>query len=178
MSLLEQQNALARLVTDPDFLQHFLLDPDHARREFGLQDGEIYDLLKVAEDGLDTFADSLVWKRLREVEKLLPVTKQVAGDGFRKLFFQFAPSLNPQSVKKHYEDGVEFSRFVEKHDSDAAGDTARFERTRLTFFVEIQSFAFCRSRYDLEPITGAVSRTRTKIAMWFRLGRRVFHFVI
>jgi hypothetical protein len=183
VSLLEQQNVLARLITDPGFRKQFLSNPDEACRRLDLTQKEIEDLLKVGETSLSVFAESLVWKRLREVEKLLPITRQMSGEKFRGLFFEFAPTFNPHGVKKHYEDAIRFGRFIEERDmSEPARDAARFERTRLTFFNENRAFAYCRSRYKLAKAFGsghdASRRKRTAIAVWLRLGKRVFHFVI
>lgn len=179
MSLLEQQSALAKLLTDPELRQRFLSEPDAAGRELGLDEHEIEDAIGVAESGLGTFADSLVWKRLREVEKLLPITKRITGDEFRRLFFEFAPSFNPQTVKKHYEDAVGFSRFIEVQDSPGpARAAAKFERTRLTFFNEGRVFAYCLSPYDLTTAGSPVRRRRAAIAIWLRFGKRILHFVI
>jgi hypothetical protein len=186
VSLLEQQNVLARLLTDPDFRARFLADPDSVRREHGLKRSEIEDILAVASSDLDVFAESLVWKRLREAEKLLPITKRVSGDEFRKGFLEYAPTFNPRSIKKHYEDAVRFSQFLEgQNTSEPACDAARFERTRLIFFNEGKLFAYCRSRYDLEkkensarPDHEVARRKRMAIAVWLRIGKRIFHFFI
>lgn len=183
MSLLEQQNALARLLTDPDFRTEFLSDPHATGRGLGLQENEIEEMLAVARSDLDVLAKALTFKRLREVEKLLPVTKRTAGDEFRRLFLEFAPTFNPKTVRKHYEDAVAFSRFIEARvGRRPARDAARFERTRICFFNENRAVAFCRNRYDLEKISGSADDMprlrRIGIAVWLRFGKRVFHFLI
>ncbi len=184
MSLLEQQNTLARLLTDPQFRERFLADPDLNGRSLGLSEAETDELVRVAERDLSMFAESLVGKRLKEVKKLLPLTGRIAGEGFRRLFFEFARTFNPQAIRKHYEDAVHFCRFIEeRHGHGPLGDAARFERTRLTFFNEERRAAFCRSLYDLSTASGddaeLTSRGRTALAVWIRLGKkRVFHFVI
>jgi hypothetical protein len=183
VSLLEQQNTLARLLTDPGFRDQFLSEPDLAGRDLGLNESEVKELLEIAGRELGVFAESLVRKRLREVEKLLPITKRLAGDRFRKAFTEYAPTFNSQAIKRHFEDAVKFSTFIEEWDlSEQVRDAARFERTRLTFFNEGRVFGHCRSRYDLEKLSGpsheASRRRRTMIAVWLRVGKRIFHFVI
>ena len=183
MSLLEQQNALARLLTDPELRERFGTEPDVVGGELELQADEIDDLLTVAASELVIFADSLVTKRFNEVSKLLPITSRVAGEQFRDLFLEFAPTYNPRSVKKHYEDAVAFSRFMEiKEIPEMVRDAARLERTRLMFFNGNGRFSCCRSRYNLNGLSGsAVEASMRKLGfltLWFRIGRRVFHFVI
>ena len=184
MSLLEQQNTLARLLTDPSFTERFLADPNLSGRSLGLSEAETHELVEIAKRDLTMFSESLVWKRLREVEKLLPLTGRIARERFRTLFLEFAPTFNPQTIRKHYEDALQFCRFLEGHGGDdPIGDAARFERTRLTFFDQEHIFAFCRSRYDLTPRSDEDAelsrRGRTAVAVWLRAGKkRVFHFVI
>jgi hypothetical protein len=184
VSLLEQQKTLARLLTDPLFRERFLADPNLNGQSLGLSKAETDELVRVADRDLPMFAESLVWKRLKEVEKLLPLTGRIAGEGFRRLFFEFAPTFNSQAIRKHKEDAVHFCRFIEeRHRDGPLGDAARFERTRLTFFNEERRLAFCRSLYDLSTPArdnaGSTRKGRTAVAVWIRPGKkRVFHFVI
>lgn len=169
MSLLEQQHVLARLYTDPAFRKEFYARPSEIGRELGLSESEIEELSEAAREEVQRFSDSLVWKRLREVEKLIPSTRNLIGDHFEKAFFDFAPSYNPQSIKKHYEDAVKFCRSLQSKDhiSSIIKSTARFESTRLIFFNEGRTLAVCRLR------PGVLS-----FALWLRVGERVFHFKV
>ena len=183
MSLLEQQNTLARLLTDTSFREDFLADPILNGAAIGLNESETNELVQMAELDLTGFADSLVWKRLREVEKILPLTSRIAGESFRTLFFEFAPTFNPRSIKKHFQDAVQFCRFIEERGGDdAIVDAARFERTRLVFLNREHLVAFCRFRYLFTQSgdnAGPTRRGRTAVSVWLRLGKkRVFHFVI
>lgn len=180
MSLLEQQKALARLLTDPGFREGFISQPEAAGQAVGLREQETDYLLKMADESLSAFADSLVWKRLREVEKLLPITRQLSGERFHRIFFEFAPTFNTQAVKKHCEDAIAFSRFIETRDlPESVRDVARFERTSLLFFNQNRRFAWCRSRYAMRDISGSVTRLkRGSIAVWLRFGSRFFHFTV
>lgn len=169
MSLLEQQNLLAKLYTDPVFREAFYAHPGDVGRDFGLTADEIAEISVVAKGAVTQFSESLVWKRFREVEKMLPKTKNLLGDDFEPAFLSFAPSYNPQGIKKHYEDAVEFCRFLtEDHSfSESVRNSASFEGTRLAFFNENKKLAFSRQR------PGVMS-----FAVWMRIGRRVFHFTI
>ncbi len=169
MSLLEQQNVLARLYTDREFRTQFNAEPLATGRNLGLSDGEIGELSEYAREEVERFSDSLIWKRLREVEKMIPATSKLLGEQLQEAFFDFAPTFNPQDVRKHYEDAVAFCRFLQSKalTSDDIGASARFDATRLTFFNESKRVSVCR----LGP-------GRPLIAIWLRVGRRVFHYKV
>lgn len=111
MSLLQQQNFLARLYTDEKLRRDFLSEPEKTGRENNLNECEIADLKAVLPDEMSFFADSLFWKRLREAERFLPLTKDFLGENFTKLSKIFSQNFNPQSIKKHLEDAFEFCGF-------------------------------------------------------------------
>lgn len=183
MSLREQQNILARLYADPQFRDAFFSQPETIGREGGLDESEIADILAAAGDELRFFSESLVWKRFREVEKMLSITRPLMGDEFQAAFFDFAPIFNPQGVRKHYEDAVEFCRFIEAGDRflEPVKDAARYDRTRLVFFNDGRRIALCRRRADVEHDSAGRVKSRRQwlgFAVWFRLGRRVFHFKV
>ena len=169
MSLREQQDVLVKLYTDPVFREAFYSHPEDIGRDFRLTADEIAEISVAARDGVKQFSESLVWKRLREVEKMLPKTRHLLSDDFEPAFLAFAPSYNPQGIKKHYEDAVEFCRFLteDRSFSESARNAASFESTRLTFINENKKLAVCRQR------PGVMS-----FAVWMRIGRRVFHFTI
>ena len=182
MGLLEQQNVLARLYTDAKFEQDFRADPEKVGDENGLSSNEIADINSIASEELEFFSESLIWKRLREVEKMMPLTRKILGDDFRPAFLEFAPTFNPGGIKKHLEDAVEFCRFLENGDgSELAKDAAIFERTKLTFLNSNSIATFCRLKHDLRPKLKQDDPTnsvkRTSFAVWFRLGGRVRHFI-
>ena len=85
MSLQKQQDFLARLFTDESLRQNFLSEPKKIGLENGLADTDIAELQTVLPEQLTFFADSLYWKRLREVEKFLPLTKKILGEIFKIL---------------------------------------------------------------------------------------------
>lgn len=179
MSLQEQQNFLARLYTDPHIRARFFADPGKVGVDHGLVEAEIANLLAVASDEIAFFSKSLVWKRFREVVKLLPLTRQALGDDFRTQFFDFAPTFNPQSTKKHYEDAVAFSKWVEAepHMPVLVKNATAFERTRLTFLTESRLFSFCKLERTAQlPHSGPIVPGRFGFAVWLRLGQQVRHF--
>ncbi|HKP70898.1 MAG TPA: hypothetical protein VJV05_16535, partial [Pyrinomonadaceae bacterium] len=112
MSLLEQQHILARLYTDADFRHRFLKDPTKIGAESGLHANEIAEIASIAPE-LKFFSESLIAKRLNEAAKMLPVLRRLLAAKFHPAFVAFAPTFNPRSLKKHFEDAIEFCSFID-----------------------------------------------------------------
>lgn len=173
MSLIEQQNFLARLYTDENFRLKFLSAPEKFGKENNLSEKEIKEIAGIIPDELNFFADSLFWKRLREVEKFLPETKKELGENFTKLFREFSSNFNPHTVKKHLEDAFHFCKFLLKDSktSEQIKLTVKFERAKLEFFGYEKRFVFCRlnKRFSIQG-------RRKSFAVWFRVSGKVYHF--
>ncbi|MCD9189619.1 MAG: hypothetical protein LUM44_24660 [Pyrinomonadaceae bacterium] len=183
MSLKEQQNLLARLYTDSDLREKFFAEPDKIGFDFNLTRREIAEIVEIAPQELDFFAESLFWKRLREAEKFIPLTVKILGCDFPPLFRQFSQTFNPQTVRKHLEDALEFCRFLQKGEvSEIALNVALFERTKIEFFGYGKRLAFCKLAFEIEPFL-ADNRTenlkrKQKFAVWIKLGNKTRHFYI
>lgn len=169
MSLLETQNFLARLYTENKLRRNFLAEPEKVGRENGLSKTEIEELLDIFHEELEFFAESLFYKRLREVEKFLPLTKNVSGENFEKCFRAFADSYLPSGVQRHLEDAVEFCAFLQKSKSvsDVEKNTAKFEQAKLEFYGFEKRLVIRILQYDLKT-----KQKNRHLAVWFRLGRR------
>lgn len=185
MSLLQQQNFLARLYTDEKLRREFLSAPEKIGRENDLDEFEIADLTAVLPDEIIFFADSLFWKRLREVEKFLPLTKEFIGEDFTKLFKDFSQNFNPQSIKKHLEDAFEFCEFLEKNEfsSKYTKDVARFEQAKLEFFNYGKNFVFRAFQFNIREIIRRDAKSqidfpnRKTFAIWLKIGKRNVHYI-
>lgn len=187
MGLRQQQNLLARLYTDAELRERFRDERCAVALEFGLSAAEGEDLAAIAEAEIDWFADSLFWKRLREIGKLLPATSRALGAELEVHFRNFSVGFNPQSVKKHLEDALEFSSWLLRANgiSSEAADVVRFESTRLRHNVRQRRFSVCRSSYDIRPLLAGVSsddalalKAKTGIAIWVTLRKRTRFFYI
>jgi hypothetical protein len=186
MSLQKQQDFLARLFTDEDLRQNFLSEPEKIGAKNGLSETEIDDLKTVLPEQLNFFADSLYWKRLREVEKLLPLTQKVLGEDFDNLFREFSQNFNPQSVKKHLEDAFEFCELLQKQNiSELSKNAAKYEQAKLEFFGYGKQFIFCKLDFDVKKFSREDAKTQSatqekkrKIAVWIRFGKKVKHFYL
>lgn len=179
MSLQEQQNFLARLYTDTELRRAFLSAPEKIGRENNLNEKEINELAGILPDELNFFAETLFWKRLREVEKLLPLTRKFSGKDFGSFFRAFSQTYNPQTVKKHTEDAIEFCKFLQKSNaSEIAKNVAKFEQTKLEFFGYGKRFAVCTLDFDLREISRKDAkaqseiRRRKTIAVWLKIGNK------
>lgn len=170
MGLREQQNFLARLYTDPDLRRSFFEDPAGVAREAGLDETEAATLAAISSNELDGFAHSLLWKRLREAEKLLPHLVPAMGEEFRTVFFDFASTYNPLGTKKHLDDAIEFCRSIENGGvfDVKVQAAARFDRKRLNF---VNSNRFAAVFLSLRNVPGI-----PLVAIWIRKAGRV-HYI-
>lgn len=183
MSLREQQNFLARLYTDEDLRRDFFAEPEKVGAEFALKDDEIAEIVKIAPQELNFFAESLFWKRLREAEKFLPFTKEILGEDFQPLFRQFSQKYHPQTVKKHLEDALRFCAFLQNGEiSEIAKNVAAFEKAKLDFYGGGKRFSFCKLGYDVRLYFQGESaenlKKERKFAVWIKIGNKTRHFFI
>lgn len=182
MSLRKQQNLLALLFTNDNLRQAFSLEPEKIGLQNDLNEREINDLKLILSDQINFFADSLIGKRLHEVEKILPLTKKILGEDFQNLFRDFSQTFNPKSVKKHLEDAIEFCGFLQTHRIEPAfaKDVAKFERGKLEFFGFEKRFVYKSFDYDVRNFLMNSEKTdlnkRKSFAFWIRIGKRVKHF--
>ncbi|HLM61143.1 MAG TPA: hypothetical protein VK308_10080, partial [Pyrinomonadaceae bacterium] len=155
-------------------------------KENHLTEKEILELAEILPAELNFFAESLFWKRLREVEKLLPETKRILAADFENYFREFADQFTPESIKKHLEDAIEFANFLQTKEIAAvwAKDTAKFEQAKLEFNGYEKRFVFKMFDYDVREIfshnaekTESVIKKRKTFTLWLRIGEKARHFI-
>lgn len=172
MSLLEQQNFLARVYTDENLRRVFLAEPQKIGEKNDLTESEINEILEIFPDEINAFAESLIWKRLREVEKILPLTKQNLGANFTELFREFAPTFNSTSVKRHLEDALEFAKFLQrKNIAPLAKDIAKYELAKLVFYALRKNLVVRRFNFDVQT-----EQPKKHLKIWLRICNRELVF--
>lgn len=183
MGLLEQQNFLARIYTDETLRRSFIADPASCGGDNDLSENDIRDLQSIIAAEIESFAETLYFKRLHEVERMLFLTARELGPEFRKLFKIFSNDFIPNAVRKHLQDALEFAEFLrsEEEIQPWIKDLAKFERSRLEFHNCERRFVILHLKYDLrnrltEPMAREPVRRRT-FAVWLRAGKRNFHFI-
>src|SRR5688572_25480713 len=112
MSLLEQQNLMARLYLDEKLRHAFLSDPPAVAGPFGLSEEEIAEIALVVPDEICSFADSLLRKRMREAAKMLPLTRGVLNESFGPVFIKYVDATPASSEMGRREDVLEFCRYL------------------------------------------------------------------
>jgi hypothetical protein len=169
MSLLDVQNFLARIYTDENLRREFLSTPEKIGKANNLNEVEIAELAVIFPEELNSFSDLLFYKRLREVAKILPLTKQVSENEFEKHFRRFANSYLPTTVKKHLEDAAEFCSYLQKNKStsDIMKNTAKFEQAKLEFYGFERRLVFKVFDYDVKT-----NQKRKYLAFWLRISKR------
>jgi hypothetical protein len=130
-------------------------------------------LLDIVPEELEFFAEALFYKRLREVEKLLPLTRNHLAEDFEKYFREFAGMFLPSTTKKHLEDAVEFCSYLQKHknSSDIERNIAKFEQAKLEFWGFEKRLVIKFFEYDVKT-----NQKRKHFAGWLRVGGRNFIF--
>jgi len=173
MSLLETQNFLARIYTDENLRREFLLSPEKIGKANALTAREIGEIIEIFPDEINDFAESLLWKRLREVEKFLPLTRQHLNTEFARYFREFAPTYNSQSIKKHLEDALNFTNYLEasRTVSGIVKNAAKYERAKLEFYALNKTAVVRLLHFDVQ--TGG---KRKHFKIWLRIGKRTLVF--
>lgn len=189
MGLREQQNLLARLYTDSEYRNGFFSQLDGFANNIGLNKAEIAEIRTIFPEELRLFSESLIWKRCREAEKMLPFVRGVLGAEFRTTFHDYADTYNPKTIRKHLEDSIEFCNYLQEGNAFdlLVKDSAKFERARLKFFGYQKQLSFCMLRHDFRgfdrtkhqydvPQLLPQLKKRFSVAVWVRFGGHIFHF--
>ena len=193
MSLNGTQNFLALIYTDEELRRAFLAAPEKIGLENGLSQAEACELAQILPEEINFFSETLFYKRLREAEKLLPLTSKVLGKDFERHFRDLAAQFTPNSIKKHLEDAVEFAAFLQKRaevNPRWAKDTARFEGAKLRFYNTEKNFLVCGFDHDIRRIFQESSLSpretdfqkiilpkRKTYAFWLRIRGSIRHFI-
>lgn len=112
MSLLELQQALARLYTEPALRAQFVENPQQTGLQLGLSDIETQQLEALSRERLEMFAQSLAHKRFHGVQKLLPHSARAWGPDFETLFKLYASTYVPTGSQKSQDDALHFVQYL------------------------------------------------------------------
>jgi hypothetical protein len=180
MGLTEVQRVLAQLYTNVDLREQFLLNPQEVANKFNLTSTDIEHLTALSAFHLREFANSLQYKRLGEVSKILNLTEKVLKKKFRELFLKFTNNYLPSGVKKHRDDAIAFAKFISiSKDADLpmwSKELALYEATRLEL-SEIKSPLKVKIfNYPLKKIISAILEEkevfvekRLTLALWIKI---------
>jgi hypothetical protein len=158
MSFLAMQTAIARICVDHAFRQSFLRDPDEALASCDLTADESEAVKAIDLQAIQTYADSLVGKKMALVTKWFPLSlaalkKGLPGDQFRRIVFGYGY----QSTRDNTEIGGEwvrgeFLRF--KHYLQDLVSKGAFD---IPFFTDVLEFEAARQMMSQDP-TASKSR--------------------
>ena len=177
MGLAESQRLLARLATEAPLRERFLADPPAVALEFGLSPG---DLAGLPPGQLDEFARSLIGKRLRAVESLLPLTALALGPArFAASFRAHARAHVPLGIKKHRDDAAAFAGFLANRAEGPSwpSELARHEAAALLAHDPGRRLVAIRLRHHPADLAraategGPAPRPRPTWVAWFRVTR-------
>ena len=186
MALEEIQRVLAKLYTDAVLRERFFADPQRVAEGMGLSFYEAHELAQLSAEQVNFFARSLQRKRLNEACKLLPITHRMMGKRFAPLFLKYANTRVPTGPKKHLEDAIAFSSFLEQVARVNfiiplwAVELVRYEATCLKAVDPTCWCAVVWFRYPIKNLLRCCTEgngtpvpvLQPTIALWLRLSRR------
>ena len=192
MALVHVQSMLARIYTDKELRQKFLLNPFDVATEYNLEDSEIEQVIDLSKDQVESFSVSLIYKRLGEVRKKLPFTARLLGKKFSKIFFQYAQSSTPSGIKKHLEDTFLFATYikrmaVQEKIAPWVVEVLQYEINGIRAVVSTVSVSLMIFHYDIRELIDLLlsdsqvqPRKRLRMGLWIKYlpNKRIFHIII
>jgi hypothetical protein len=186
LGLTEVEQLLARLDTDAELRARFIVDPLKVGRELGLSVEEARRMAQHPASQVNTFADSLLNKRLLGVGKLLPLTHRVLSERFTAHFRRFAPTREYDDQTQYLGDALDFATYLEarlREERMGPGwtfDLLRFEKARLKAADPSRRCVARYFRHDISRLVRSVARKeetplvarRSTVAVWWRPQRR------
>lgn len=182
MGLATVQRMLARLYTDSALRERFFADPQRVGQEFELSPEDIQQVRELSTQQVTLFANSLRNKRASASRRLLPLADQMLGTRFLELFRDYADTYQPGGIKKHLNDALHFTSFLERVIKEKSigpvwlSDVIRYEQARVQASGEGRCFILRRFRYNVLALSGAVGleseiapRKRVTYVFWLRL---------
>ncbi len=191
MGLTEVQSVLARLYTDAAWREAFFAEPLQTGGTAGLTPEEAAQLAKMEASDVAFFALTLHQKRLKQIHKLLPLSRRAYGQNFDACFRAYAEGYLPDGTKKHRDDATSFAKYLKKNRPSDAPDYAdtvlRYEATWLLARQPKPVLRVCRFRYALKPLLRSLSTpdakpqavARESLAVWMHLApsAELYHWI-
>ncbi len=191
MALAHIQSMLAKIYTDAELRQRFMLNPYDVASAHNLEDSEIEQIIELSKPQVEDFAVSLIYKRLGETRKKLSFTARMLGKKFPRLFFQYAKESSPQGVKKYLKDTLLFAKYIERvavkeEVAPWSLEIMRYEINGMKAFLSLFTVSVCMFRYDVEALNEALLRNdqvqptkRLRAGLWVKYwpSKRMFHKV-
>lgn len=179
MGLIEVQRTLAQLYTNVELRQKFLDNPQQTAIDLGLNPLDSQQLSKLSAFHLREFANSLHYKRMGEVQEILPTTEKSLKAKFNEYFLEFAKSYIPSGVKKHRDDAIAFAKFLNEQAVSIPAwcrELAVYEAMRLELGETKKLIIFQVFQYPIKEIFQAIfnneepkpNKKRT-LAIWLRI---------
>ncbi len=105
----------ARLLSDRQLRASFRRDPGATARSSGLRDTDLAIANEIDADDLEAQAETLITKRMRAVEQLLPFTWDRVGDDAAEHFRDYAQTSWPAGHRHHLLDAAGFCEHLRRH---------------------------------------------------------------
>jgi hypothetical protein len=189
MGLAEVQTLMAHVYTDATIRGRFFEDPAALGGEYGLAPDELGQFEQLFASQVRFAAAALRHKRLNGVAKLMPLSRQMLGEHFARLFTRHAEAYAPSGIRRHRGDALAFAAFVERlaHseliEPAAALDQLRYEAAWLQAADATPCWIVRRFHQPIRTRRAdggeQVQGRRLRAALWVRVrpGGRLRHLV-
>ena len=170
MSLATLQQALAQIYTDSQLREDFLTNPDVVGKSLNLNCSEIQQLSKISASEVNFYANSLKYKRLGEVRKLLPLTVKLLGKDFNRLFFSYAETYLPYGTKKHLKDAIAFTQFLLKREFEVGWhqDIISYESFHLQRLNTQKKFVFASFNHSITSSLELLENNKNSVDLAYK----------
>lgn len=179
MGLIQIQRTLAQLYTNAELRQKFLTNPQETALDLGLSPQETEQISKLSAFHLQEFSNSLHYKRMGEVREILPMTEKSLKAKFNELFLQFAKNYLPSGIKKHRDDAIAFTKFLNQKSINIpawCGEIATYEAMRLELTETKKLIIFQTFNYPIKKLFETVFKgeeltpnKQLTLAIWIRI---------
>ena len=151
MPSLEIQSWLARLYTEPRMLRWFLANRESFSAGMHPESAAFFQALDGTQ--LDYFASSLLFKRARDVAKMVPLLERLLESRFRHYFSQFAEDAVSTGAHKPLSDAMAFCDWLCRCDElgRLVREAARYERLRLGLGMKLEQLSSAPDRFRALP---------------------------
>lgn len=162
MSLAQTQALLARIYTDASLRRAFFDSPLAVAQRFGLESEAAEVLALIDRREVETFAQSLLGKRILDARKALPLTARILNERFDALLKEAIE--DPAAALRRRADAAALSQRLDALCAQGAiepawiADLARFELAFVQAAHPGATLMFRRFRYDIAPLAASVAR--------------------
>jgi hypothetical protein len=147
------RSTLWRLYTDTAFRKEFIFDKHLFYHTYDIPIETIDFLENISIDELMLFADTVLKKRMKKVQQLLPCTFTLIGKDIQYLFFKFCDYHTFSGIRRHQDDAVRFVGYLLKQKEFLSPSEDKLYIRAMMLFEQHQLMnqVFCEPSLENNP---------------------------